>query len=205
MAQLPRKRKCLHCKTFYYPDHRNVTRQRFCSKPECRQASKVDAQQRWRQKPDNLDYFKGQTHVERVRQWRLAHPGYWRHSTKKASSPLQDDCPAQPSGTQPVEVGSMQDLCAHALQDLCQAQLPLLVGLMHQLLDSPLQEDILPFARRLIAKGQDLLDRPSQRRASASTKTVHAPQACSAPGSTAPGPTPVQLGRSPIGPTTTAP
>jgi hypothetical protein len=63
---------------FYDSDHRNVTRQRFCSKPECRQASKVDAQQRWRQKPDNLDYFKGKAHVERVRQWRLAQPGYWR-------------------------------------------------------------------------------------------------------------------------------
>ena len=59
MAHPTQKRNCQHCKRVFHPDHRNVTRQRYCSKPECRHASKVDSQQRWRQKPENLDYFRG--------------------------------------------------------------------------------------------------------------------------------------------------
>ena len=59
MAYPIRKRKCPHCKTFFHLDYRNVTRQRFCSKPDCRQASKADSQRRWLEKPENLDYFKG--------------------------------------------------------------------------------------------------------------------------------------------------
>jgi len=74
MAYPARKRKCLHCKGFFHPDHRNVGRQHYCSKPECRHVSKTESQRRWRQKPDNLDHFKGDVHVQRVRQWRLEHP-----------------------------------------------------------------------------------------------------------------------------------
>ncbi len=66
MAHSARKRKCLHCKGFFYPDHRNVGRQRYCSKPECCHVSKTERQRRWRQKPDNLDPFKGKENVQRV-------------------------------------------------------------------------------------------------------------------------------------------
>ena len=72
------KRKCKHCQTFFDPDPRTARRQRHCSKPECRQASKAASQRHWLQKPGNRDYFTGPTHVERVRQWRRAHPGSWR-------------------------------------------------------------------------------------------------------------------------------
>ena len=205
MAGAALTRNCLCCKESFSPDRRNCHHQRYCSKPDCRRASKRQSQRQWLAQPRNQSYFRGPENVARVREWRRAHPGYWRRSTGKSSAPLQEDCPTQVPAPVVVESGSVQELCADALQDLCQAQLPLLVGLMHQLLDSPLQEDILPFARRLIAKGQDLLDRPSQRRPSASAKTVHAPQATPAPGPSAARSTPVQLGRSPIGPTTTAP
>ena len=69
-------RKCKHCQTFFAPDPRSAKRQRYCAKAACRQASKAASQYRWLQKPANRDYFTGPTHVERVRQWRRAHPGY---------------------------------------------------------------------------------------------------------------------------------
>jgi hypothetical protein len=30
------------------------------------------------QKEENKDYFRGPDHCARVRQWRQAHPGYWK-------------------------------------------------------------------------------------------------------------------------------
>jgi len=79
-----RKHKCKHCQTFFAPDPRSATRQRYCAQPACRQASKAASQRRWLQKPGNRDYFCGPTQVERVRQWRQAHPGYWRRQGARA-------------------------------------------------------------------------------------------------------------------------
>ena len=69
------KRKCQHRQTFFDPDPRSDTRQRYCAKPAWRQASKAASQRRWFQKPGNRDYFTGPTQVERVRQWRQSPPG----------------------------------------------------------------------------------------------------------------------------------
>jgi hypothetical protein len=52
---------------------------------------------------------------------------------------------------------------APALQELCAVQTPLLVGLIAQFTDAALQEDIVVYARSLIARGQDILDQPSGR------------------------------------------
>ena len=72
------KPKGQHCKTFFDPAPRSAGRQRYCSQPACRKASKAASQRRWLQQPHNRDYFSGPAHVERVRQWRKDHPGYWR-------------------------------------------------------------------------------------------------------------------------------
>jgi hypothetical protein len=50
-----------------------------------------------------------------------------------------------------------------ALQELCEVKTPLLVGLIAQFTDAALQEDIVAYTRRLIARGQDILDQPSRR------------------------------------------
>ena len=89
------KRKCKHCQTFFDPDPRSVGRQRYCPQPACRQASKAASQYRWLHKPTNRDYFTGPTQVERVRQWRKAHPGYWRRQGSRAPQALQDDLTRQ--------------------------------------------------------------------------------------------------------------
>jgi hypothetical protein len=66
MNRSTRKRKCQHCRVFFVPDSRNVGRQRYCSKPLCKQASKADRQRCWRQKPENHDYFRDPANVKRV-------------------------------------------------------------------------------------------------------------------------------------------
>jgi len=56
-----RHRKCLHCKRLFDSDYRNRTRQKYCSAPECRQASKRASQARWLSQPANRDYFRDAT------------------------------------------------------------------------------------------------------------------------------------------------
>jgi hypothetical protein len=65
-----KRRRCLSCQELFYPHPRTRTQQKYCSKPQCRQASKEASQQRWLQKPENRDYFRGPQHVDRVRAWR---------------------------------------------------------------------------------------------------------------------------------------
>lgn len=70
------KTKCLSCGEIFTADVRNRGRQKYCAKPACRAAGKAARQRRWREQPQNRDYFRGPVHVERVRVWRTAHPGY---------------------------------------------------------------------------------------------------------------------------------
>ena len=147
------KRKCKHCQTFFDPDPRSARRQRHCSKPECRQASKAASQHRWLQKPGNRDYFTGSTHVERVRQWRRAHPGYWRRQGSRAPDALQDDLAPQETQKQQLDDG----LTPQALQDAFFMQPAVLVGLIAQLTGLSLQDDIAMTARRLQQLGRDIL------------------------------------------------
>ena len=120
------KRKCKHCQTFFEPDPRSAKRQRHCSKPACRQASKATSQRRWHQKPHNRDYFRGPTQVERVRQWRKAHPGYWRRQGSQVPHALQEELTPQETHIQPLGTG----LTPHALQDSFFMQPAVFVGLL---------------------------------------------------------------------------
>jgi hypothetical protein len=147
------KRKCKHCQTFFDPDPRSAWRQRHCSKPECRQASKAASQHRWLHKPGNRDYFTGPTHVERVRQWRRAHPGYWRRKSSRLSRALQDHLTPQSSQNQSLD----ETLTPPALQDHFFTQPAVFVGLLAHLTGLTLQEDIATTARRLQHLGRDIL------------------------------------------------
>jgi hypothetical protein len=147
------KRKCKHCQTFFAPDPRCARRQRHCSKPACRQASKAASQRRWHHKPHNRDYFRDPAHVERVRQWRKAHPGYWRRQRSRAPHALQEDLTPQETQKQQLDDG----LTPHALQDVFFMQPAVLVGLIAHLTGLALQEDIAATARRLQQLGRDIL------------------------------------------------
>ena len=82
MSLRPKRRKCRCCNEFFFPDYRNQDRQHYCRKPACRQASKRVSQRRWCRKPANRDYFRDPGNVRRVREWRQAHPGYWKKQTR---------------------------------------------------------------------------------------------------------------------------
>jgi hypothetical protein len=140
----------------FTPDARNATRQRYCSKPACRKHSKADSQRRWLQKPENRDYFRGAEHVERVKRWRAAHPGYWRRA-KRSPVALQDPLIAQVA----VNAANCQPAPKDALQDVLILQPAVMVGLIAQLTGSALQDDIARAARRMQQLGNDILYPPA--------------------------------------------
>jgi hypothetical protein len=149
-----RRRKCRCCGALYHPDYRNKYHQQYCDLPACRIASRHVSQQRWLSRPKNRDYHCGGGHVDRVRAWRKAHPGYWRAKPDA----LQDLCSSQvvnPQLDTPC-LGADNLSKAQPLQDLCLAQDPLFVGFMAILTDT-LQEDIAPLVARFQTHGQLIL------------------------------------------------
>lgn len=150
--------KCPHCNESHRADPRNRGRQRYCSKPECRKASKAASQARWLAREENRDYFRGAHHCGRVKRWRQANPGYWRRPGKRAQAALQDSSNPQTADNEPV-VPDVPDVAHDALQDVCRAQTPLLVGIIASLTGEPLQESIVCTARMLVNRGEDILRR----------------------------------------------
>jgi len=143
----PRRRKCLCCNTLFLPDPRQKKRQRFCSTPTCRKASKATSQKKWSSKPDNKDYFSGREHVRRVQAWRALHPGYWRINRQSLIDvPLQD--PSLPQVTDNANKSAKLVRCA--LQDLKTRQVPVLVGIIAHLTGETLQDQIAITVSRLL-------------------------------------------------------
>jgi hypothetical protein len=155
--------KCLHCKRLFVPDYRNRGRQKYCSAVECQSESKRRSQQRWLSQPENRDYFRGPDQVKRVQQWRVEHPGYWKRQSRKPRRALQEACSEQVPVQQELLPAEASQVSRPALQELCEVKTPLLVGLIAHFTDTALQEDIVAYTRRLIARGQDILDQPSRR------------------------------------------
>jgi hypothetical protein len=150
--------KCLHGKNLFVPDYRNRRRQKYCPTPDCQAASQRASQQRWLGKPDNHDYFRGAENVQRVRQWRAEHPGYWKQHSRKSRRTVQETCSVQVAVGEKLARNQARQVPPCTLQDLCEAKTPLLVGLIAQFTDTALQEDIVAYTRPLIARGQDILD-----------------------------------------------
>ncbi len=141
--------KCLNCGGFYKPEARSAGRQRYCWLPECRRASKQASQARWRGKPGNED---ADDDKRRVREWRAAHPGYWKRKGAKRAVALRDSLKSQA----PVKQQEVTQDGPVALRDLLNAQDPLLLGLVAYVVDSPLRETIAGAAQMLILRGRAL-------------------------------------------------
>jgi hypothetical protein len=151
--QKGRRRKCLHCRELFFADRRNQWHQRYCSKPQCCHAGKIAAQHRWQSSPKGRDYFQGHDNVRRVREWRAAHPGYWKRGRARSRNALQDVLSSQVIEKTEDE----RRLNSGALQDVCSSQPALLIGLIASLTGSTLQDDIAESSRRFIISGQDIL------------------------------------------------
>jgi hypothetical protein len=154
------QRKCMSCGEFFIPDHRSGDRQRYCCAAHCRRASKTASQAAWLARPPNNDYFSGSVHVARVQAWRAAHPGY-SLGRVRPSRALQDPLPPQ--------VPDVIEECANraqapaapaavALQDLLNAESPLLAGLVAHLFQPALQDDMASTTRRLVQLGRDVIN-----------------------------------------------
>ena len=148
-----RKRICKHCKELYLPDYRNRYHQGYCSKAECRLASKKASQYKWLNSDKGAGYFKGSGNVEHVKQWRKAHPGYWKRNRSHDKNALQEDCFSQLESNQ----GDTCKLKKDTLQDICSSQVPLLLGVIAILTGNTLQDDIAETTRRFINLGYDIL------------------------------------------------
>lgn len=153
------QRKCLCCLELFYPDPRNVDRQRYCSAAACQRASKAASQAAWLAKPQNANYFKGPAHVQRTQAWRAAHPGYGlgrvrkRRALQDALLPEVTDSVGQIGDrTAPVESPAVL-----ALQDLLTPSAAMLAGLLGHLFELTLQDDMAATTRRLVQRGQDLI------------------------------------------------
>jgi hypothetical protein len=130
-------RICLCCKEMFTPSP-HAPHAQYCAQIACRKASKRASQARWLNKPENRDYFCGPHHVERVRKWRKAHPGYWRRPRCRS------------------EGGALQD--SVALQDLVRSPaVAALVGFLATQTDQALQETVSKTFWNMHFRGQAIM------------------------------------------------
>ena len=148
MKKKIRRRRCKHCDDLFKPDPRHLKRQKFCTKPECKTASKKYSQQKWLKKSKNQDYFSGSEHVIRVQQWREQNPGYWkRKKAKKILSLFEHALQDTLFAKTPDGKGFQLDLTQDALQDMLSVKTLVIIGVNPHLNKTALQE-IIDFTDR---------------------------------------------------------
>src|SRR5471030_561931 len=76
-------RNCLHCKRLFEPDYRHRRDQFYCAKPACKKARQAASLRRWREHPENQDFWRAPWNIERVQEWRKEHPGYSKRVKRK--------------------------------------------------------------------------------------------------------------------------
>ena len=177
------QRKCMSCGEFFAPNHRCGERQRYCCAADCRRASKAASQAAWLARPPNIDYFSGSVHVARVQAWRAAHPGYSRGRVRPSRA-LQDLLTPQVPDVIEESANRVEAPAAVALQDLLNAESPLLTGLIAHLFQPALQDDMASTTRRLVQLGRDVIN----------GRCGEGHQATTSARATAPSPRAVQLG-----------
>jgi len=116
----------------------------------CRKVRKAASQRRWLNKPENRGYFQGPEQVERVRQWRAQHPGYW-----KRKGGMLPDSSTPVLKAQPAE--KTRETTTSALQEIFSAQTLIMIGLISNFMGTALQDDIAIAGRKLVKLGQDIL------------------------------------------------
>lgn len=147
-----RKKKCHHCGDGFVASAQNAQKQCYCPAPECKKASRREANKRWVKK--NPDYHKGTEAVQRVQVWRAAHPRYWQPKVGSLEpAPLQDDYITQV--VEDEQEGAA--LKYFALQDDSISQAVVLLGLISNLTGSALQDDIAQSCRDLHKRGRQIL------------------------------------------------
>ena len=135
------------------PDMRHFRDQNYCSKPDCRHASRLASHRRWYGSDKAVDHRDPAENKRRVREWRHAHPKYWRRTVRGVLDALQETTASE--ATEHEEVTASLD--ADALQDVNFLQPAMVVGLIASLTGSSLQDSIAETSRRFVLLGQDIL------------------------------------------------
>jgi len=155
-------RNCLHCKRRFDPDYRHRRDQFYCAKPACKKVRQAASLRRWRERPENQEYWRGRENIERVQAWRAAHPEYWKRVKRKPAAvrgvALQNAMKAEQVTTDQSDHrdGSGDCVTKRVPVDL-RAQDPVLVGLIAQLTGDTLQNAIHQTTARLYEKGQAVM------------------------------------------------
>lgn len=96
--------------------------------------------------------------MERVREWRLAHPGYWKRRSKEEEAPLQNAMKLPGIADPPADSVGLDGECAtKRIAALLREQSPVVVGLIVQMTGCTLQNAILEVAEKLFEKGRAVM------------------------------------------------
>ena len=143
MKKKIRSRRCKNCNDLFKPDPRNLKRQKFCDKQECKVASKKYSQQKWLIQPKNRDHFSGPENVIRVQQWRKQNPGYWKREKPQKAVPLFESALQETLSAKTADGrGFPSDLMQTALQNSLLAKTLVIIGFDTQLNKTALQDII---------------------------------------------------------------
>lgn len=154
-------RNCLHCTRLFDPDYRHRHDQYYCTKPACKKVRQAANLQRWRERPENQDFWRARWNIERVQAWRIAHPEYWKRVKRKQGAgrgvALQNSMKAAQVGEDKLDSDGVVSDCVtkRVLVDL-RTQDPVLVGLIAHLTGDTLQNAIYQTTARLYEKGQSI-------------------------------------------------
>jgi hypothetical protein len=143
---------CAACGAVFIPDYRAAGRQKYCTRPSCRKVRRRESQRRWLAKTGNAAYHSGEEPARRVREWRAAHPGYWRRRAAKITGRASDH-PTLESLLAPF---ALQDACL-ALQDPWNPHVTALVGLIAWVRGTALQNAIAADLRAIMVVGHAIL------------------------------------------------
>jgi hypothetical protein len=152
--------KCINCGEKYVPDARNRHHQKYCGKLQCRAVSKKHSQRRWLSQEKNRDHFRNGESTQRVREWRLRHPGYRKRRAVKAEDVQQDLLNLQ-STAAGNEAKVTEKISEGVQQDLLDNQNPLIVGFISHMADTVQREVIVEMMDRFITKGRAVLGKTS--------------------------------------------
>lgn len=149
---------CLHCNRLFVPDCRHRRDQRCCSRPACKRARQAASLQRWRAKPENREFWRGAWNVDRVREWRAAHPGYWKRANDGDKAPLQNAMKLTGiADSREDKAGFDDEYATKRIPALLREQSPVVVGLIAQMTGCTLQNAILEVAEKLFEKGRAVM------------------------------------------------
>ena len=153
---------CLHCNKLFTPDYRHRRDQFYCAKLTCKKVRQAASLQRWREHPENQDYWRGRWNVERVQEWRAEHPEYWKRGKRKKGTDRGVALQNAMKSAQVIDLkfdnGSPTGDCVtkRVPADL-KTQDPVLVGLIAQLTGDTLQNAIHQTTARLYEKGRAVM------------------------------------------------